>query len=82
MPSTAQYDDAMNAYWSVNAALEPWCIAMPTSAQDVSDILTVLVDNSCPFGVKGGGHGFWNGSNSVSNGVTIDFGTSLYSPGF
>lgn len=66
----------MDAYWSVSAALDPWCVAMPTEAQDVSDIITLLVDNSCPFGVKGGGHGFWSGSNSVAKGVTIDFGTS------
>lgn len=74
--STANYDDSMDVYWSVSAALDPWCIAMPTEAQDVSEIITVLVENSCRFGVKGGGHGFWNGSNSVSDGVTIDFGTS------
>lgn len=65
----------MSAYWSASAALDPWCVAMPTEAQDVSDILKVVVDHSCSFGVKGGGHGSWNGSNSVSTGVTIDFGT-------
>ncbi|KAF3765349.1 FAD-binding domain-containing protein [Cryphonectria parasitica EP155] len=59
---------------SVSAALDPWCIAQPQTAQDVSAILTVLIDNSCPFGVRGGGHGSWHGSNSVSQGVTIDFG--------
>lgn len=76
VPSSAEYAAGMDEYWSVSAALDPWCIAMPSDAQDVSDILTVLVENSCPFGVKGGGHGFWNGSSSVSTGVTVDFGTS------
>lgn len=66
----------MDSYWSVSAALNPWCVAQPTVAEDVSKILTTLVANNCSFGVRGGGHGSFSGSNSVSDGVTIDFGTS------
>lgn len=64
----------MDSYWSVSAAVNPWCIAQPTEAEDVSTIIKTLVANSCPFGIRGGGHGAWNGSNSVIEGVTVDFG--------
>ncbi|KAI8212055.1 Bifunctional solanapyrone synthase [Colletotrichum sp. SAR 10_76] len=64
----------MSTYWSVSAALNPWCIAQPSTAEDVSAIIKTLVANDCTFGVRGGGHGAFAGSNSVEDGVTIDFG--------
>lgn len=69
----------MASYWSASAALAPWCVAQPTVAEDVSTILKTLVANNCPFGVRGGGHGSFGGSNSVADGVTIDFG--MLAPG-
>lgn len=68
----------MSSYWSASAALEPWCVAQPAAAEDVSTILTILIANNCSFGVRGGGHGSFNGSNSVADGVTIDFGMSAF----
>ncbi|KAI3390918.1 hypothetical protein diail_8414 [Diaporthe ilicicola] len=64
----------MSTYWSVSAALDPWCIAQPKRAEDVSYIIKTLVANECPFGIRGGGHAFFALSNSVANGVTIDLG--------
>ena len=65
----------MDSYWSVSAALDPWCVVQPSSAQDVSTIIRILGANDCAFGVCGGGHSSFAGSNSVKEGVTIDFGT-------
>ncbi|KAK1991287.1 FAD binding domain-containing protein [Colletotrichum falcatum] len=64
----------MGSYWSVSAALNPWCIAQPSTAEDVSAIVRTLAASNCTFGVRGGGHGSFAGSNSVEEGVTIDFG--------
>lgn len=64
----------MDSYWSVSAALDPWCVVQPSTADDVSAIIKSLVSNNCTFGVRGGGHGSFAGSNSVEDGVTIDFG--------
>lgn len=66
----------MESYWSLSAALNPWCVVQPSSAEDVSVIIRTLAQNECPFGVRGGGHGSFAGSNSVEDGVTIDFGKS------
>jgi hypothetical protein len=48
------------------------CRVEPSSAQDVSSILTILLNNWCNFAVKGGGHSR-DADDSVSvGGVTID----------
>lgn len=49
-------------------------MVQPSSADDVSTIIKTLVAGSCPFGVRGGGHGSFALSNAVKNGITIDFG--------
>lgn len=67
----------MSTYWSVSAALDPWCVAQPETAKDVSRVVKTLAANDCPFGIRGGGHGFFALSNSVADGVTIDLGCKL-----
>ncbi|KAK1962258.1 FAD binding domain-containing protein [Colletotrichum sublineola] len=73
-PDSAEYTERMDSCWSVSAALNPWCIAQPSTAEDVSTIIKTLTTLNCTFGVRGGGHGSFAGSNSVEEGVTIDFG--------
>lgn len=36
--------------------------------------MKVITKNQCKFGIRGGGHGNFKLSNSVEEGVTIDFG--------
>lgn len=67
----------MSTYWSLSAALDPWCVAQPETAKDVSSIVKTLAANDCPFGIRGGGHGSFALSNSVAEGVTIDLGCKL-----
>jgi FAD/FMN-containing dehydrogenase len=66
----------MTTYFSLSAALEPWCIILPESAKDVSAALKIIDRHQCPFGLRSGGHGTHALSNSVSDGVTIDLGMS------
>ncbi|KAJ8121487.1 hypothetical protein ONZ43_g2069 [Nemania bipapillata] len=77
------YVDRIKSYFSISAALEPWCIVLPLSTQDVSAIIQILTAHECPFGILSGGHGVFPGANSVRNGVTIDLGnmnTTKYHP--
>ncbi|ETS83949.1 hypothetical protein PFICI_05825 [Pestalotiopsis fici W106-1] len=64
----------MTTYWSLSAALDPWCMVLPRTVNDVSMTITTLADNECPFGIRGGGHGAHALSNSVEDGVTLDMG--------
>lgn len=37
-------------------------------------IMKIINRNECPFGMRSGGHGAFEGSNSIKDGVTIDLG--------
>ena len=67
----------METYWSLSAALEPWCMVMPKTVDDVSAAITTIVENQCPFGIRGGGPGTHALANSLEEGVTIDMGKSI-----
>ncbi|KAM3461901.1 hypothetical protein NHJ6243_004513 [Beauveria neobassiana] len=83
LPSWAPYDARLDSYWSLSAALRPWCMVLPSSAEDVSVIMKLLVEHHCHFGIRAGGHGGFPLSNSVQDGVTIDLGhmnTTTWNP--
>ncbi|KAH8661043.1 FAD binding domain-containing protein [Ilyonectria robusta] len=73
-PDSEAYEDRLETYWSVSAALSPWCMVQPSTAEDVSVTIKTLVAGDCPFGIRGGGHGAHDLSNGVERGITIDFG--------
>ena len=52
--------------------LVPACRVEPSSAQDVELIMRIVVDLSCPFAIKGGGHARSPGHSNIADGVTID----------
>lgn len=47
---------------------------MPESTEDTVALLQFVSKNQCPFGVRSGGHAVFANSNSVQDGITIDFG--------
>ncbi|KAE8413974.1 hypothetical protein BDV36DRAFT_303684 [Aspergillus pseudocaelatus] len=48
------------------------CWVQPSSTEDVSTILSVIIDTSCRFAVKGGGHARDPDDSVSAGGVTID----------
>lgn len=75
--NTPSYEGRLEHIWSVDAALHPSCFVLPVSTEDVSLIAQTITKYQCPFGIVGGGHADYPGSNSVESGVTIDFGIYL-----
>ncbi|KAI1113036.1 hypothetical protein F5Y14DRAFT_419393 [Nemania sp. NC0429] len=73
-PNSAAYTARVDSIWSFDAALAPWCVVMPESTADTSAVMKIIHGNQCPFGIRSGGHAVFAGSNSVEDGVTIDFG--------
>jgi hypothetical protein len=69
------YLDAKNHYYSdANADLTPACAVFPTSAEEVSYVVQVLLDYpTVPFALKSGGHNTNVGFSSVNWGVLISF---------
>ncbi|KAJ5270030.1 hypothetical protein N7505_005788 [Penicillium chrysogenum] len=70
------------AYFPGNSNLTVWdekqqedqsaCRVQPTTTEDVSNILHILLDASCRFAVKGGGHARGPDDSVSVGGVTID----------
>ncbi|KAL4943633.1 hypothetical protein BDV06DRAFT_221085 [Aspergillus oleicola] len=72
-PNSVTYNESVSSYWSQQEQLvSPSCVLSPTSAQDVSIALQILVPQSCEFAVRSGGHGALAGSANIGDGVTID----------
>ncbi|KAG7402584.1 Bifunctional solanapyrone synthase [Fusarium oxysporum f. sp. rapae] len=61
MPETTPYEQRLETYYSANAALEPWCMVMPESTQDVSQVAKVVSEHNCPFGIRSGAHSAFEG---------------------
>lgn len=74
LADSSRYAERLADYYSKNAALAPTCMVLPTSTADVAQIAATIYENQCHFGIRSGGHSAHAGSNSVSEGVTIDFG--------
>jgi hypothetical protein len=72
--NSTSYNATENAYWSLQeASLSPLCIAKPTSANDVVEIISRIVSNvDCHFAIKGQGHAPAAGFANIDQGVTID----------
>ncbi|KAM7211370.1 FAD/FMN-containing dehydrogenase [Rhypophila decipiens] len=83
-PSSDAYVARQSSYWSICArSPQPSLILQPTSAQQISRILPVLVSTSTPFAVRSGGHMVHANSNNISSGVTLDLGllnSTTYDP--
>ncbi|TVY44596.1 putative FAD-linked oxidoreductase, partial [Lachnellula occidentalis] len=81
-----EYVDAKNHYWSAaNADLSPACAVFPSTAEDVSTIVSTLLEYpDVKFAVKSGGHNPNVGWSSVDGGVLIvmsNLGNTTFNPG-
>ncbi|RYP22773.1 hypothetical protein DL765_001482 [Monosporascus sp. GIB2] len=58
-------------YWSTTTWLEPTCIYMPKTTEEVSEAVALFVEHGCRFAIKGGGHSTIPGAANIDNGVTM-----------
>lgn len=60
-------------FWDTKQSnLVPACRVEPSSAEEISEILKILVKDQCHFAIRGGGHSRIAGSSNAEGGVTID----------
>ncbi|KAJ6598665.1 hypothetical protein B0H10DRAFT_2085402 [Mycena sp. CBHHK59/15] len=73
-PDSEEYQAQEASYYSLTQSdLKPSCRVSPTSADDVSAIVSVAGKNGCKFAVRSGGHMSWKGSSNIGpSGFTID----------
>ncbi|KAF4121326.1 FAD/FMN-containing dehydrogenase [Geosmithia morbida] len=70
---STNYTTQTLAYWDKRAVLEPKCIFLPTSAEDVATAVKTFASCGTQFAVRGGGHMNNPGSNSIEGGVLLAF---------
>ncbi|KAF9872084.1 FAD binding domain-containing protein [Colletotrichum karsti] len=70
-PNSTAYETQRINVWDVRANLNPACIYMPTSAEDVAKAVEIFHTNKAPFAVKGGGHMNYPGSNTIDDGILL-----------
>lgn len=56
LPNTTNYTAEATDYWDLRSNLSPSCIFLPTSAEEVSSAVKILVSCNAQFAVRGGGH--------------------------
>ncbi|EEU35488.1 uncharacterized protein NECHADRAFT_88738 [Fusarium vanettenii 77-13-4] len=69
-PDSATYDTS-NVYWSGRQNMEPSCIVLPASSEDVSNTLGLLTKHDSPFTVRAGGHTAFPKGSNIQGGVVI-----------
>ncbi|KAF9895231.1 hypothetical protein FE257_000133 [Aspergillus nanangensis] len=83
-PLTANYFQEQQRYWSTACGdLRPTCIAAPSSAQEMSQVVKELQDVDTFFAIKSGGHMPNNGFASIQDGLlvsTSNLDAVLYNP--
>ncbi|KAF9894655.1 hypothetical protein FE257_006543 [Aspergillus nanangensis] len=72
----SEYVWSRSTYYSIANNLNPTCIVLPESAEDVSTVVKTLTKKnlapSCPFAIRSGGHTMVLGGADIGRGVTID----------
>jgi FAD/FMN-containing dehydrogenase len=71
------FAERQGSYWAPNAALNPFCILLPRTTEDVSRAMKAVKDTGVKFAVRSGGHVQWAGGSDVADGATIDLGRML-----
>ncbi|KAH7405681.1 hypothetical protein DE146DRAFT_778990 [Phaeosphaeria sp. MPI-PUGE-AT-0046c] len=73
-PESTGYLSASTAFWSLAAALHPYCVFSPATSEDLAAGVKAIAEVNSTFAIVGGGHAPVTGIASTSHGVLI----SLY----
>lgn len=72
LPGTTNYTVLNTHRWSNTSILAPTCIVTPATAEEVSTVVKILVQDGTSWSIKSGGHNPNPKFNNIDNGVTID----------
>lgn len=76
LPGTAAFNASVESYFSQQQqAVQPACIVLPRTTQDVSVAIKALTSQpsgQSKFAVRSGGHAYWAGASNIAGGVVID----------
>lgn len=71
-PQDLAYQASIESYFSNTAKLQPACVFIPESTEQVPTAIKALVTAEEKFAIRSGGQAPLGGSNNLQSGVTID----------
>ncbi|RYP13295.1 hypothetical protein DL765_006969 [Monosporascus sp. GIB2] len=71
-PQNDLYTDLIQASWSRTTWLEPACIFVPRSVDDLQTSISILAEENAKFAIRSGGHMPVTGAANADDGVMID----------
>ncbi|KAI2607915.1 putative FAD-binding oxidoreductase [Hypoxylon sp. NC1633] len=71
-PTQATYEALSTENWSQTVWAKPACIIQPASTEEVSHVLSTVVDWDVNFAIRSGGHSVVVGAANINGGVLID----------
>ncbi|ROT35238.1 FAD-binding domain-containing protein [Sodiomyces alkalinus F11] len=51
--------------------LDPTCVFLPSSTEEVSEAVSILYKHNCPFAIRGGSHSAIRGAANIDDGILI-----------
>ncbi|KAI1877521.1 hypothetical protein JX265_003529 [Neoarthrinium moseri] len=76
LPGSAEYTEFLGSYFSAQQeAMQPACIALPRTTQDVSKTINCLTSQEFGrplFAIRAGGHANWAGASNIAGGFVVD----------
>ncbi|PYH90744.1 FAD binding domain protein [Aspergillus ellipticus CBS 707.79] len=73
LPGSANYTAQTIYYWDVRSDMDPGCIFLPKTADQVCNAVEIFTTCDAQFAVRGGGHMNYPGSNNIEGGVLLAF---------
>ncbi|KAI1390546.1 putative FAD-binding oxidoreductase [Hypoxylon trugodes] len=71
-PTESTYEALSTENWSQTVWAKPSCIIQPTNADQLSHVVSTVVDWGVEFAVRSGGHSVVPGAANINGGVLID----------
>ncbi|KAL2869043.1 FAD-binding oxidoreductase [Aspergillus lucknowensis] len=70
--TSSPYYTERTSFWSWTEWLEPTCVFLPNSTQQVSEAVIIFTDYDCPFAIRGGGHSAIRGAANIDDGIMVN----------
>ncbi|ROT41605.1 FAD binding domain-containing protein [Sodiomyces alkalinus F11] len=68
---SSTYYREKTAFWSATEWLDPTCVFLPSSTDEVSIAVSIFSEEGCPFAIRGGGHSAIRGAANIDNGILV-----------
>ncbi|RYP57061.1 hypothetical protein DL770_010766 [Monosporascus sp. CRB-9-2] len=69
--NSSVYRTESTAFWSWTEWLDPTCVFLPRTTEEVSQAVSIFTEYGCPFAIRGGGHSAVRGAANIEDGILV-----------